>query len=148
MTKGLCWIAGSLLMGLAVQAQDIRLIDAFPDRRFDSPVFLTFSPDSTNRLFVVQQDGLIKVFANDPAGTRVDTFLDLRAKITPPSGEEGLLGMAFHPYFASNGFFYVNYTAPKAGAQRISVRVGPEGTTWPITVTWNSSHGSPRRGPM
>jgi glucose/arabinose dehydrogenase len=71
-----------------------------------SPVFLT-APPGDPRLFVVEQTGRIRVIKN---GQTLSTpYLDLAAKVTC-CGERGLLGMAFHPQFASNGFFYVNYT--------------------------------------
>lgn len=71
---------------------------------FASPVFVTNAGDA--RLFVVEQDGLIKIVEN---GTTKTTFLDLTTK-TDQSGERGLLGLAFHPDYASNGLLYVIYT--------------------------------------
>jgi glucose/arabinose dehydrogenase len=61
-----------------------------------------------NRLFIVQQTGIIKIY--DTTGTFVSDFLDISAKIIS-GGEQGLLGLAFDPNYATNGFFYVNYTA-------------------------------------
>jgi glucose/arabinose dehydrogenase len=71
-----------------------------------SPVFLT-APPGDPRLFVVEQTGRIRVIKNGQ--TLTAPYLDISAKITC-CGERGLLGMAFHPQFATNGFFYVNYT--------------------------------------
>ncbi|MFZ2491798.1 MAG: PQQ-dependent sugar dehydrogenase [Thermoanaerobaculia bacterium] len=70
-----------------------------------SPVSIAHAGDS--RLFITQQNGRIAVFD----GTRVltDPFLDLSSLITS-GGERGLLSVAFHPRYASNGFFFVNYT--------------------------------------
>lgn len=65
------------------------------------------SPPGDPRLFVVEQDGLIKVL--DPDGALRDVFLDLTA-LTGASGERGLLGLAFAPDYATSGRFYVNYT--------------------------------------
>ncbi len=74
---------------------------------FTNPVSVTHAGDGSNRLFVTQQGGLIKVVEN---GVNLATpFLDLSAIISS-GGEQGLLGLAFHPNYASNGFFYVNYT--------------------------------------
>nr|WP_246440697.1 PQQ-dependent sugar dehydrogenase [Rhabdobacter roseus] len=83
--------------------------EAFPGLSFSAPVDLTTAGDGSPRLFVVEQAGTIKVF--DPmAGTpSASTFLDIRSKVTD-GGERGLLGLAFHPNFSSNGYFYVNYT--------------------------------------
>ncbi len=74
----------------------------------DNPVALT-APDGDSRLFIVQQNGLIRVVED---GQLLPTaYLDVRSKITTPTGgEQGLLGMAFHPDFAQNGFFYIKYT--------------------------------------
>lgn len=70
------------------------------------PVEITHCGD--NRLFVVEQDGLIKIL--NPNGTVNTTpFLNVTT-LTNASGEQGLLGLAFHPNYASNGYFYINYT--------------------------------------
>lgn len=75
---------------------------------FAKPVFLTYPKDGSGRMFVVQQGGKIKVI--NSAGTVLTTpLLDISAKVSKGS-EQGLLGLAFHPNFASNGKFYVNYT--------------------------------------
>jgi len=88
------------------------LVDAFPNLRFDLPVDLQNPGDGSNRLFVVEQEGRIRVFENDPGTTESRVFLDLTDRVYYLSGSElGLLGLAFHPQYASNGFFYVNYTA-------------------------------------
>jgi len=74
---------------------------------FTSPVSVTHAGDGSNRLFVTQQGGQIKVVEN---GIHLATaFLDISTLITS-GGERGLLGLAFHPNFSANGFFYVNYT--------------------------------------
>lgn len=93
-------------------AQPFQLVDAFPGLSFTRPILLTHSGDGTNRLFVAQQNGIIRVFANDSTAAVAGTFLDISQKISSSGGEEGLLGLAFHPAYASNGYFYVNYTAP------------------------------------
>jgi glucose/arabinose dehydrogenase len=78
-----------------------------------SPVLLTHAGDGSGRLFVVEQGGLIKVVVN--GAVRPTPFLDLRSKVATVS-EEGLLGLAFHPNYESNGRFFVFYTAkPPAG---------------------------------
>jgi len=84
-----------------------------------SPVQLAQPPGNDPRRFVVDQVGTIRVIGGD--GTlQAAPWLDLRARITPLAAgydERGLLSMAFHPRFASNGRFYVFYNAPpRAGA--------------------------------
>lgn len=73
---------------------------------FASPVHLT-APSGDGRLFVVDQPGTIRIISD---GTLLpDPFLDIRDRVQD-GGERGLLSMAFHPDYASNGQFYVNYT--------------------------------------
>ena len=82
---------------------------AFPELSFDRPLDLQHPGDGSNRLFVVEQAGIIKVFENDPSTTKSPVFLDLKNRVSS-GGERGLLGLAFHPNFEANGLFYVNYT--------------------------------------
>jgi glucose/arabinose dehydrogenase len=74
----------------------------------DRPVGLANAGDGSGRLFVVLKDGIINEVRGD--GVAPTPFLDIRDRVNPGSFEQGLLGLAFHPKFASNGFFYVNYT--------------------------------------
>jgi glucose/arabinose dehydrogenase len=78
---------------------------------FTQPVFLTHAGDG--RLFVVQQDGYIQIVG-------VGTFLDVHTLIAKDGGEQGLLGLAFHPNYQSNGLFYINYTRAGDGATVIA----------------------------
>jgi glucose/arabinose dehydrogenase len=72
---------------------------------FTRPLEITNAGD--NRLFVVEQGGLIKII--NPDGTvNPNPFLNISSLISN-SGEKGLLGLAFHPNYISNGFFYINY---------------------------------------
>lgn len=93
-----------------VSAQ-IELQQAFPALTFTRPVDLQHAGDGTNRLFVVEQRGVISVFENDPGAASKTTFLDIQDRVDDSSNEEGLLGLAFHPDYENNGYFYVNYTA-------------------------------------
>jgi glucose/arabinose dehydrogenase len=70
------------------------------------PVFVTHANDGSGRLFVVEQDGKIKVVVN---GVVTATFLDI-TNIVSKGSERGLLGLAFHPGYATNGRFFVYYT--------------------------------------
>ena len=74
---------------------------------FASPVTVTNAGDGSGRLFIVEQFGRIQIFVN---GTVLPTpFLDIH-EVVSCCGEQGLLGLAFHPDYANNGFFYVYYT--------------------------------------
>jgi len=71
------------------------------------PIGITNARDDSARLFVVEQGGRIRIVKN---GVLFATpFLDIHARVTC-CGEQGLLGLAFHPSYKSNGKFYVNYT--------------------------------------
>lgn len=87
-----------------------RIARAFPNLTFGSPVFLTHAPDGTDRLFVVEVAGRIRVFQNADSAASTTTFLDITAQVRS-GGEEGLLGLAFDPDYATNGHFYVHYSA-------------------------------------
>jgi len=74
-----------------------------------SPVFVTYANDKSNRMFVVEKKGTIAILRD---GKRSPTpFLDISDLITSSGSEQGLLGLAFHPDYASNGRFFVYYTA-------------------------------------
>ena len=80
---------------------------AFPSLSFDHPVGIYHSGDGTNRLFVIGQMGLIYVFENQRSVTAANILLDIRDRVHLGA----FLGLAFHPNFAKNGHFYVNYLA-------------------------------------
>jgi len=84
-------------------------LDAFPSVKFTAPVDIQHPPDGSNRLFVAEQAGLIRVIKNTGSVETAMTFLDIKSKVLS-GGERGLLGLAFHPNFKTNGYFYVNYT--------------------------------------
>ena len=78
---------------------------------FSAPVFVTAAPGDTRRLFVVQQAGEILIIDFPSRTVNAIPYLDISGKIVY-GGEQGLLGMAFDPNYATNGRFYLNYTAP------------------------------------
>jgi glucose/arabinose dehydrogenase len=78
----------------------------------DNPVHITHAGDASGRLFVVEQDGRIRIIKN---GTLLSTpFLNITDRVGTDAPERGLLSVAFPPDYATQGFFYVNYT-DKAG---------------------------------
>ncbi len=109
MNKFLILIFILFLEGPNTKAQ-FTLQNAFPNLTFSNPLFLTHAEDNTNRIFVVEQSGKIKVFPNIQSTSNVKVFLDITNRIIS-GGELGLLGLAFHPNYATNGYFYVYYTA-------------------------------------
>ena len=97
----LCWLK-----------PEYSVTNAFPNLSFVDPVGIHHSGDGTDRIFILEQQGRIKVFNNNPSVNTTETFLDIRSIVDQDGGytEEGLLGLAFHPNYSSNGYFYVNYT--------------------------------------
>jgi glucose/arabinose dehydrogenase len=79
-------------------------------RGLSEPIFLTHAPGDATRLFVVEKTGRIRIIQN---GTLLPAvFLDLRDSVSS-GGEQGLLGMAVAPDYATSGRFVVSYTAPR-----------------------------------
>ena len=75
---------------------------------FRQPVFATHAGDGSGRIFVLEKAGRITALAADGSNPR--TFLDISDRVGSSSSEQGLLGLAFDPQFASNGRLFVYYT--------------------------------------
>jgi glucose/arabinose dehydrogenase len=87
-----------------------------------SPLYL-ISPPNDPRLFIVQKSGRVRIVEN---GQLLATpFLNLSGQVSTGT-EQGLLSMAFHPNYASNGFFYVNYTDDLGDTQVVRYRVSTD----------------------
>ena len=85
---------------------------------FTSPLGMEMPNDGTNRFFVVEQGGTIKILQNGTVAAQ--NFLDISSEVTS-GGELGLLGVTFHPDFPTNGRLFVNYTRTLTGGQIQSV---------------------------
>lgn len=98
---------------------------------FTRPVYLTHAGDGSGRLFVVEQDGLIRILHTDGSLNPIP-FLDISDRISSPANgggnEEGLIGLAFPPGYAQKGHFYVYYTDQFGNNQvsRFSLSADPE----------------------
>jgi glucose/arabinose dehydrogenase len=94
----------------------------------DAPVYVTSAPGDPATLYVVEQPGRIVIVRN---GAVAGTFLDIRSRIKS-GGEQGLLSVAFHPQYAKNHRFYVDYTDLKGDTRVVEFRssngVGQPGT--------------------
>jgi glucose/arabinose dehydrogenase len=75
-----------------------------------SPIAIANAADGSGRLFVVEQAGVIRIVADGKLATQ--PFLNIKDRVGANSSERGLLGLAFHPKYKENGYFYVNYTKP------------------------------------
>lgn len=119
---GMCLLSIVLITTLGILAQNnpapltIRLQPFLSG--LSLPVYITSAKDGTKRLFVLQQRGLIRVV--QPGSNTATTFMDMTAKVSSSGNERGLLGIAFHPQFATNSFFFVNYTRQSDGATIIA----------------------------
>jgi glucose/arabinose dehydrogenase len=106
------------LTGVAAALNVQQVFTSLPN--FASPVAMLQAPNDDTRWFVVEQGGRVLVFDNDPGAGAIETFVDIAARVAS-GGEMGLLGMAFHPAFATNGRVYLHYTNATAGrVSRIS----------------------------
>ncbi len=103
-------------------------IEAFPKLSFNSPVDFAHANDGSNRLFVVEQRGVIQTFENNTNTETKSVFLDIVSRVSS-GGEMGLLGLAFHPDFKNNGFFFVNYTRNSPRRQTVIARFKVNGQT-------------------
>ena len=117
---GMMWTGLALTMAVALllaptaaRAQALELVVG----GLSSPLYATHSRDGSGRLFVVEQGGIVKVVL--PRAGPPTIFLDISDRVLS-GGEQGLLGLAFHPQFAANRRFFVNYTrrptAPRSSA--------------------------------
>jgi glucose/arabinose dehydrogenase len=96
----------------SLRAQAVRGLDAVRVAGgFNLPLFITAPPGDTARIFIVQQSGEIRIVDLATGMVKEPPFLDL-SDIVSIVGEEGLLGLAFDPNYATNGRFYVNYVSP------------------------------------
>ncbi|MCY3833492.1 MAG: PQQ-dependent sugar dehydrogenase [Chloroflexi bacterium] len=79
---------------------------------FDRPLYVTHAGDESNRLFVLEQTGKVWIIDDDERAPV--PFIDVSDLISPsadrPYSEQGLLGLAFHPEYESNGLFFLSYT--------------------------------------
>lgn len=104
------------LLTLSAQGQTVAL-QSFATG-FTAPTEITH-PVGDSRLFVVQQAGSIKIL-NANGTVNATSFLSLGSTVVLSGGERGLLGLAFHPNYATNGYFYINYTRAGDGATVIA----------------------------
>jgi glucose/arabinose dehydrogenase len=84
----------------------------------NSPVGVYNAGPGDDRLFVIEQAGVIRIVQSNGA-VLPTPFLDISARVLS-GGERGLLGLVFHPDYATSGFFYVNYTSSGTGRTHIS----------------------------
>jgi glucose/arabinose dehydrogenase len=80
---------------------------------YNDPVFITNAGDGSGRLFIVERAGVIRIIKNGvPLAT---PFLNIQSSVKSTAGEQGLLALAFHPSYSTNGIFFVVYTSTRSG---------------------------------
>src|SRR5712664_1395022 len=105
---------------------------------FSSPLDIQQAGDGSGRLFVVEQGGKIKIIQN--GGILGTPYLDVSSLIDF-GGEKGLLGLAFHPSYSTNGCFYVNYTTNRLnGTLQTAISEFRAATVNANTVNTTSEH--------
>lgn len=91
------------------QTSGYRTETAYPGLTFNQPLGFATAPNETDRLFVLEKPGRIQVITDLGGAPTKQLFLDLTGRVVA-DGEGGVLGLAFHPNFANNRYFYVFYT--------------------------------------
>ncbi len=114
----LLWLCVGAVANAALPRVDFKL--AYPELTFNRPIWLSEAPDNSGRIFVVEQTGKIKILPKDRSGREASVFLDISERKPHASNEEGLLALAFHPQFKSNGKFYTFYTQQKPARNLLS----------------------------
>lgn len=112
----------------APPATAIEIVDAFPGLGFSQPLALATPPGETRRLFVAEKTGLLRVIpdvtATAPTATtflNLPTLLTARGETLLTESEQGLLGVAFHPQFATNRHVFVFYAVRRSGLDYLRV---------------------------
>ncbi len=87
---------------------------AYPELSFTQPVFALQAPGDSRRIYVVERGGRVRVFALSVTPVTSSVFIDLSGQVNMEHDETGLLGMAFHPNFATNGQVFLSYVGNNA----------------------------------
>ncbi|MCH8260942.1 MAG: PQQ-dependent sugar dehydrogenase [Planctomycetes bacterium] len=110
--RSLAWsiilLAPYFALSAPVPAGDVMVTAELVAGNLDLPVFLTHAPGDFDRLFVVEQGGLIRIITDGIV--LAEPFLDLTDVVNSSLPAWGLMAVAFHPDYQKNGFFYVLYT--------------------------------------
>jgi glucose/arabinose dehydrogenase len=102
----------SLIFAGVASAQplpQIELKPVFPNLQIERPVWISEAPDGSGRLFVVGQAGKILIVKKDSDGADAKEFFNIEGRQPYFDNEDGLMSIAFHPGFKTNGLFYVYY---------------------------------------
>ncbi len=107
-----------LMVKAAGGAPSVKFQPIYENLEVEKPVSLQVANDGTNRRFLVEQTGAIRILPEDEASSDAAVFLDMTDSIgVEKDFEEGLLGLAFHPDFKTNGKFYLSFS--RQGPKRL-----------------------------
>jgi glucose/arabinose dehydrogenase len=122
MTSWMIALCAALAVSPGASVAQIPLTTTRVASGLNRPIYVTHAPGDFDRVFIVQQSGEIMIL--DLAGeTLLGTpFLDL-SSVVSCCDERGLLGLAFHPDYQTNGFFYVNYTNSSGDTEIVRYQV-------------------------
>ncbi|HZM05426.1 MAG TPA: PQQ-dependent sugar dehydrogenase [Candidatus Saccharimonadales bacterium] len=115
----------SLLGAAAAVAQPlpkVQLHRIFPALTLDRPLWMVEAPDGSGRFFIGEQAGRILVLAKGSDGGKTSEFLNIVNRHPFVDNEEGLLSLAFHPGFKSNGLCYISYNQQSGGEHALYPR--------------------------
>ena len=87
----------------------VTLREVFPALTVNRPMWMVEAPDRSGRMFIVEQPGRIVMVRKGGDGADAQEFLNIVDRKPYESNAEGLLGLAFHPQFRTNGLFYIYY---------------------------------------
>ena len=90
--------------------------DSLGENQMERPVWMAEAPDGSGRFFVVAQSGKILILKKGSDGADAKEFLNIEDRHPYFNNEDGLLSIAFHPGFKTNGLFYIYYTQENSAA--------------------------------
>jgi glucose/arabinose dehydrogenase len=116
-------LAAAVLLPWSAQAQNVTGLSAVRVASgLTSPLFVTAPPGDFSRVFIVSEAGKILILNLASNTVGATAFLDIQARVSGVA-EQGLLGMAFDPNFATNGKFYLNFLVPGGALNHGTTRV-------------------------
>ena len=130
--------------GLLAQTDEIPNLFVTPlvTSGLNNPVDIAYVPGDSSRIFIVEQPGRIRVFDLEEGELLSDPYLNITNIVNDNGWEQGLLGLAFHPNFMTNGRFFVNYTSsPQNGVPNGATVIAEYSITDPMSNTGATGGG-------
>src|SRR6202451_185711 len=112
----------AVIFSVAAFAQPLPKIElkpVFPNLQIDRPLWMSEAPDGSGRFFFVAQSGKILVIKKGSDGSDAKEFLNIEDRHPYFQNEDGLLSIAFHPGFKTNGLFYIYYNQENPADQNL-----------------------------